>query len=405
MALPTGAQSHDQYMGPVFYIFLTALIRAVSHVLSPAWRRRSGYVVRIVVRRRSRILVVLTSLLVLFSFIFVVAGTPVARATVDDDGPGPSSALDGYGHQYVFWQDSTTTIGEAYYTGGTWLEYTPIKDADIGSEPSVVVSPSQSTGGENPCAYQFLFWVGNGSDHQLHMAYYGTSGWSGPYDLGMGMGLNSFAPSATVYDYSSNSTAIMVAWIVDNYVEYAYSTNTTDPSSWKGPIKISDAGPTNAPAPSLTTVPGPNGQPPDENQINVIYPSLGFENLEDGIIAAPGATTAKVLNLGDGPLGSVPTSYSYFGTLGGVGTYTDFSFWQGTSGGIYGMYYNFVNGFNSGSSAFYAGQLGSTPSVVSDSTGSNVWFYFICSNDTTLCQYYEDTGKLTNLGFKIPIPS
>jgi hypothetical protein len=346
--------------------------------------------------RRARILL---SLLLVFTFTSIAAGAAAASANVDVNGPGPYAAMDANGKQYVFWKDSNTAIGEAFYNGARWFGDEPIKDADIASAPSIVVSPSQYQSGGS--AYQFLFWIGAGSDHNLLMAYYGSSGWKGPYDLGMGdLGVSNFAPAAAVYNDTSNSTAIMVAWIIDNHVSYTYSDNATDPSSWHSPITVSNLGPTNAEEPSLTSVPGEGGTYP-AGIVAVFLPSVGFQQLDLGYIM-PGQSTAEFHDLGDGPLGSTTTSYSFFTDEGGVGDFPAFTFWEGTSGNLYGMYFDPADGYNSGTEEWYAGQLASAPSVDASTNGLQVYFYWICSNGKTLCQVSAENDQLTNLGFEIP---
>ena len=343
-------------------------------------------------RNRHVLIRVLSSLVLIggvFTALAVTAGP--ASAVVDIPGPGPAAAIDSYGHRYVFWKGTNGGLWEGYYNGTRW--FGPINvdpGANMGSEPTVAVSASQHTGGSNPSAYQFVFWKGAGSAHNLIEEYFDGS-WHGPFDIGMGnVGgyiLNQYAPSASWYD----STGIIVAWTgaTDTNIWYTFTKSPTNTGSWSSPQKSSHG---NVAVGSEPSVFGPLD--------SVFWADSGFQDLWWG--ALQGSSSH---NYHDGPLGGPPTSTAVPNTECVCDDY--YAFWQGATGGLWYMTWSAVN--LRGPSEVCACQLGSDPSIALDaftpgpSSISQAEVYWRCPNDQNLCQR-DMTGRVTDLDFG-PIPS
>lgn len=344
-------------------------------------------------RRIRQKLAALTVFTLLLAFGFVSARIPAASANVNLSGPGPSVAVDRFGHRYALWKGTDGGLWEASYNGIRWFGPTEVvgKNANMGSEPTVAVSYIKSTGGSNPGAYVFVFWKGAGSAHNLHEEYYNGS-WHGPFDIGMGnLGASAVAPSATGI---AGGTQVLVAWAgsSDTHIYYTVTASPTNVSSWTGPIK------------SIYNNVSISGWEPTVNDtgggaVQVFWPDAGLQNLWGGHLLPSDPPT----NYHDGPLGTSPTSAGFADTIS-LTRYAEV-YWEGIGGGLWGMEYGPFTG-NTGAQEYYSGQLGSAPSVTlpQSSTGPNdTRWYWICPNDHNLCQL-DTSGKLTDLGFG-PIPS
>lgn len=158
------------------------------------------------------------------------AGASRARLSADAIEPvwlarGPAVAADRRGHQiYVFWASPAGVLEEAWSADGVndWENATLSQMGTLYSQPSVVTTFQDQSGGHS---WIYVFWEGTG-EHALWMAYYGTNGWNGPFQVNDGP-MNS-DPSASL-TISATADPVVVTWTgTDGDIWY---TQSSDPSA------------------------------------------------------------------------------------------------------------------------------------------------------------------------------
>ncbi len=335
-------------------------------------------------------------------------GAPAARATtrgvkatVDDNGPGPAAlvananGVTGFADRFLFWRGTGGSLWDAVNTSylnttGGWSKPREIvsgKRADMTSEPTAAESESGTV---------YVFWYSGyyPCPCNLNMEYSvgGTGKWHGPYAIQKGKDIDSstFAPTASAI---GDGAGIIVAWSGDRYIEGTVSNTPDRVSSWS---KIESTGyespPDGEPSLSSTVVSG-------SAAVIAFWNGTGYKDLLSGNIPR---LTGEPYTFKDGALGSNVTSFSF-----GDGTCLCViaqAFWEGTSGGLYGMAYSLPTG-NEPIGKLYAGQLGSTPSAIImpevAGTGFQAYFYWICpsnDNDGSICQFNGNKVTILKLG-------
>ncbi len=327
------------------------------------------------------------------------AGAPAGRVTtrsvdttVDDNGPGPAALVTANGNRFLFWRGAGGSLWDAVNTSylnttGGWSKAHQIvsgKRADMTSEP---------TAAESETGTVYVFWYSGyyPCPCRLDMEYSvgGTGKWHGPYVIKTGDDIDSstYAPSASAY---GTDAGMIVAWFGYRHMELTGSTTPGRVHSWS---KIESTGYESPPSgePSLS-----NSALLGTLTVVAFWNGAGYSDLLAGTIPK---LKGEPYTFKDGTLGSNVTSFS-FADATCLCVFSQ-AFWEGTSGGLYGMSYSSATG-NEPLGRLYAGQLGSTPSVIVmpgvTSFSIQAFWYWICpskDNDGSICQF--NGSKVTTL--------
>lgn len=178
------------------------------------------------------------------SAVAATASPAAAVAAPDHSARGPSAAADKFGNQYIFWRNKHGQLTE-----GAWNQYSQkwvgpavLKMGQLGSEPSVTTAPGQiyfRDGGQRVFSWVYVYWTSNSSRHDLMMAYYGGSGWKGPFNLGR---QGAIQPSATDDPFAGASKTEIFWRGSDGRLWQVSSGRPWEPGTYSRPAQASFGG-------------------------------------------------------------------------------------------------------------------------------------------------------------------